>query len=337
MHDGQQLVEAVDGVEQVALVLAQVGVVGERQAVEHAEEAAEVGGQPRSGGPHQLGGVRVLLLRHDARAAGVGVRQAHEAELGGRPEDELGAEPRDVRAQLRRGGEVVDDEVAVGHRVERVLGDALEAEVGRLGLAVELEVEADGGAGAERELEAGLPGGLEPRAVALEHPEVRQQVLRQRGDLGALQVRVRGQHRLDVVGRASDEQLLERGERRVLAFGHAAQVQAHVRDHLVVAAAAGVQPGAGVADELGQPALDGHVHVLVGVGRDEGAGLDLAADGGEAGLDGLELGRAQDAGAPQRPRVRDGALDVLGPEAPVERQRAVQRHERGRALAGEAA
>ncbi len=219
----------------------------------------------------------------------------------------------------------------------RVLGDALEAEVGRLGLAVELEVEADGGAGAERELEAGLAGGLEPRAIAVQHPEVREQVLRQRRDLGALQVGVRRQDGLHVVGRPRQQHLLEGGERRVLAFGHAAQVQPHVCDHLVVAAAAGVEPRAGVADELGEPALDGHVHVLVGVGRDEGAGLDLAAHGGEAVLHGLELVRAQDAGAAQRPRVRHRALDVLGPEAPVKRQRAVQRHERRRALAGEAA
>ena len=162
-------------------------------------------------------------------------------------------------------------------------------------------------------------------------------MLRQRRDLRALQVRVRGQHGLDVVGRAREQHLLQGGERRVLAFGDAAQVQPHVRDHLVVAAASGVESRAGVADELGEPALDRHVHVLVGVGRDEGAGLDLAADGGEAVLHGLELGRAQDAGAAQRPRVRHRALDVLGPEAPVERQRAVQRHERRRALAGEAA
>ena len=162
-------------------------------------------------------------------------------------------------------------------------------------------------------------------------------MLRQRGDLRALQVRVRGQDRLDVIGGPREEQLLQGGERRVLAFGDAAQVQPHVRDHLVVAAAPRVQARAGVSDELRKPALDGHVHVLVGVDGDERPGLDLAADGGEAGLDRLDLGRAHDAGAVQRPGVGDRALDVFAPHAPVEGQRAVERHERGRPLAGEAA
>jgi len=149
---------------------------------------------------------------------------------------------------------------------------------------------------------------------------VRQQVLGQRRDLGALQVGVRGHDGVGVVRRPGEQYALQDGQRSVLPLDHPPQVQAHVGDHLIVAAAPGMQPGAGVADQLGQPALDGHVHVLVGVAGHEGAGLDLAADGGEAILDGLELGRAQQAGAHQRPRVRHRALDVLGPEAPVERQ-----------------
>ena len=47
----RKVVEAVDGVEEVALLLAQVGVVGEGKAVEDAEEAAEVGGQPQERPP----------------------------------------------------------------------------------------------------------------------------------------------------------------------------------------------------------------------------------------------------------------------------------------------
>src|SRR3712207_8306964 len=51
----------------------------------------------RSLGAQQLGGVGVLLLRHDRRAARPGVRQLDEAELLRRPHHELGAEPREVR------------------------------------------------------------------------------------------------------------------------------------------------------------------------------------------------------------------------------------------------
>ncbi len=110
----------------------------------------------------------------------------------------------------------------------------------------------------------------------------------------------------------------------------------HVGDDLVVAAAAGVELGAGFAGDLGEPALNRHVHILVGIGRNGGAGLDLAPDGREAVLDGPQLGAGEHARIAQGAGVRHRALDVLGPEAPIERQRAVQRHERGRALAGEA-
>jgi len=160
-------------------------------------------------------------------------------------------------------------------------------------------------------------------------------MLGQRRDLSPLQVRVGRHHRLDLVGRPAEQHALQGGQRGVLPLDHPAQVQPHVGDDLVVAAAGRVQLGAGVSRELGQPALDGHVHVLVGVGRRERAGLDLAADGRQADLDRRELLGREHAGPAQRPRVRDRALDVLGPQAPVERQRAVQRHERGRALAGE--
>ena len=70
-------------------------------------------------------------------------------------------------------------------------------------------------------------------------------MVRQRGHLRALQVRVGRYHGVDVRAGTVGEHGLQGGERRVLAFHDAAQVQAHVGDHLVVAAAPGVQLGAG--------------------------------------------------------------------------------------------
>jgi hypothetical protein len=54
-----------------------------------------------------------------------------------------------------------------------------------------------------------------------------------------------------------------------------AQPQPHVGGDLVVARAAGVQPLAGVADQLGQAGLDVQVHVLQVELPVEAAGLDL--------------------------------------------------------------
>src|SRR5438105_6175833 len=53
--------------------------------------------------PISLDDRRVQLLRHHRRAGRRVLRQAREAELGGRPEDELFAEPRKVCEQHRRG------------------------------------------------------------------------------------------------------------------------------------------------------------------------------------------------------------------------------------------
>ena len=59
----------------------------------------------------------------------------------------------------------------------------------------------------------------------------------------------------------------------------------HVGGHLVVARPGRVQARPGVADDLGEPALDRHVHVLV-VGLDlEPVLVHLLPDLGEAALD----------------------------------------------------
>ena len=68
--------------------------------------ADEVADDPRRLGAQQLGGVGVLLLRHDRRAARPRVGQRHEAELLGRPQHEL----------LARGGERCVAQVAAALR-----------------------------------------------------------------------------------------------------------------------------------------------------------------------------------------------------------------------------
>ncbi len=116
--------ERVDRVEQVLLVLLEILVVGQRKPVEDPVEGHQVPRDPGRLGAQQLCGVRVLLLRHDARAGGERIGDLAEAELLTRPEHDLRPELREVGRAGRRRREVVEHEVAVGHGVDRVLGDA---------------------------------------------------------------------------------------------------------------------------------------------------------------------------------------------------------------------
>ena len=73
-HGGQAERERVRRVEHRLLVLLHVLGVGERQALHHRQQRHQRAGDAAGLGAHQLGGVRVALLRHDGAAGGVGVR-----------------------------------------------------------------------------------------------------------------------------------------------------------------------------------------------------------------------------------------------------------------------
>ena len=174
----QQDRELVDLVEDRLLVLLQVAVVREREALERGEQAGQVADETPGLAARELGDVRVLLLRHDARPRGVGVVQAHEAELLGRPEDDLLGEPREVDGEHRGDEGELGDDVARGGAVDRVLDRTVEPQLGGDGRRVQPERRAGERAGAVRR-EGGARVPVDPALdVAQQRPGVREQVVR---------------------------------------------------------------------------------------------------------------------------------------------------------------
>ena len=131
------------------------------------------------------------------------------------------------------------------------------------------------------------------------------------------------------------EQRALRGlDRRERLVDRGTEQQAHVGRDLVVAAAAGVQPLAGLADDLGQAPLDVEVHVFVGLRPRKGAGADLGADLREALLDRREVALADDVRRVQHARVRYRGFDVELGKPQVEGDRSGEAlRERSRRLA----
>ena len=78
-----------------------------------------------------------------------------------------------------------------------------------------------------------------------------------------------------MLGRARDQRLLERRERRIGLVDGVADIEPEVGRDLVVARARGVQPPGGGPDQLAEPALDIHMNVLERALEIEGTLADL--------------------------------------------------------------
>ena len=123
-HEHRQCAERAGDVaprrEHRRLVLLQIAVVRERQSLHRRQQTGEPADRGSRLAARELGDVRVQLLRHHRRAGRRVLRQPGEAELRRRPEHELLADAREMREQHRGRVEIVEREVAVRDRVERV-------------------------------------------------------------------------------------------------------------------------------------------------------------------------------------------------------------------------
>ena len=155
---------------------------------------------------------------------------------------------------------------------------------------VGVEVDAGERTGPERQPVGLRRGEREALAVAVEHPEVREQVVGEVDRLGALEVSVAGQRPVEVLLGARQQHARSPPPR---ASAGDVRLRTHVHRHvgrdLVVARARRVQRAADRPDELGQAPLDRHVDVFVAVREGERPARELGLDRVEAREQGVAV------------------------------------------------
>ena len=135
----------------------------------------------------------------------------------------------------RRESGVLEREVAVAHRIQAVLAHRFEAQLPRHRIAVQRVARA-GQCGRSQRQAVEPPSQVgQALGVACEHLHVGQQVVREAHRLRHLQVGVAGHHRLGVPLGHTQQRALHVGQQHGLGIDLAAQPQAHVGGHLVVA------------------------------------------------------------------------------------------------------
>jgi hypothetical protein len=163
-------------------------------------------------------------------------------------------------------------------------------------------------------------GGIEETAaVAAQHLDVGQEVVREPYGLGALEVGVAGCNRVDVLLRLAQQAEAELVDRVDDPPARRQRVEAQVGRDLVVAAARGVQLLARLTDLLGELDLEVHMDVLEGGVEIDRALAELLLDDLQGGDDLVGLLDRDDPLAREHAGVGDGPGDIVRQEAPVER------------------
>ena len=164
----------------------------------------------------------------------------------------------------------------------------------------------------------------EPLAIALEHGDVREQVMPEGHRLRHLQVREARHHQCGVALGLADQRAHQADEQLVGGVDFFTQPEPQIGRDLVVARARGVQALAGLADKRGQPPFDVEVHIL-GVERPgELALVDLAPDPREAALDRRKIRFLDDAGRCQHACMGEGGGNIVPGKPPIEINRGAE-------------
>ena len=217
------------------------------------------------------------------------------------------------------GAGQLDAEIAVGHAVQTVGTGSRKAQL----LGGKLPIQRVGGtgqrAGTQRTLAVHAGGSvLKALQVALQHGSVGHQRMTESDGLGTLQVGVAGHDGGGVLRRLFAEDPDQLHDVSLQGLAVVAEGQADVQCHLIVAAAAGVQTLAGIADAGGEGLLHEGMHVL-GVGVDlQRTGRQIVGDGSQTVEDVLTVLFRDDALLGQHRGVHAAAAHILRDHALVE-------------------
>ena len=218
-------------------------------------------------------------------------------------------------------GEEFDDEIAVADGVERVRRHTVEAEVDCRRLAVERVPGAGERARSEwRDIRAS-PAVRESPAIALEHLDVGEEVMREEHGLCRLDVGRTGQNSVVLALGEVDERTLEAEDGDIDLVGRPAQPETQICRDLVVAGASRVELAGHRPHAFGERGLEVEVHVLeLGVPL-ERSRLDVGAER----LEPLDQDRRFVSRDQSRPAeaadVRDRAREIVERQGGIDRDR----------------
>ena len=105
------------------LVFLEVPVVGQGQALDGHQQAHEMPRHPAAFAPDKFRDIGVFFLGHNGGPGGIGIRQHHEPELRGGPEDELFRQTAQMHHDDTGMSEEFQEKIPVAYCIQAVSTD----------------------------------------------------------------------------------------------------------------------------------------------------------------------------------------------------------------------
>ena len=253
----------VNGIKSRLFVLLHVLIVGQRQPLHGSQKRHEIAVYTSGLAADKLTDIGILFLRHNAAAGRKGIIHLHKTVLVGIPDDEFFGEAAQVHHQDRESREKLQQIISVGDAVHGIPCRAVKIElVSHIGTVQRIGRTSER-TGSQRALVHARAAVTYPQIISAEHLKVGVQVMGQRRGLCLLQVCKPGHKGLFVLFHQIQNDAEQVQDLSADPVRRLSGIQPHIQGNLVVAAPAGVQALARVADPVDEIRLDKAVNVLI--------------------------------------------------------------------------
>jgi len=287
--DAQGIGQRINRVEQRLLVFLIVLVVRQRLTLHQSQQTNQRAIDATGLAAHEFGHIRIFLLRHDRAAGAEAIGDVDKAKARTHPQDQLFGQTRKMSHGQRSGGGKFNRKITIRNRVERVFTNRIKAQ--QLGgvLALNRVSRARQGCCAQRQAVHTTARVGKTLGITTQHFYISEHVMTKSHRLRHLQVGKTRHQGFSVLFRQFQQTGLQFAHQVKNHVDRAAQIQADISGDLIVAAAAGMQTLAGIADLFGQTPLNIHVHVFEINAPVETTVADIVEDFRHAAADGIEV------------------------------------------------
>ena len=260
----QTELDGINGIKDTLLVLLQILVVSQWQALNSGQHSHEMAHNPTGFASYQLGYIRILLLRHHGRASAMSIIQLNKEELTGTPQNGFLTETGQMNHENGSRRQELHNIIPIRYSIQTVAIDSIKIQLLSHKRSVNWEGSTSQGTCSQRHNITALIYSPETVKIPLQHGEISHHMMGEKNRLGSLKMSIAWHNYITVLAGGFHQSCLHIQNQLLHLYNLTADEHMGVQSHLVVTAAGGMQSATSLTNSVSQSFLDIHMNIFQG-------------------------------------------------------------------------